>query len=134
MDIGEVLIIAIIGGVFLYEVWAVVQSILASSWSTTKGKVISSKLDIDYHTHATVQIEYSYIVNDIEYKSSNSVFGYVGYSFWIFKRWYIDEDDLVVYYNPSNPNKAVLVTGLRLFFIVEFIPFGMILYFYLNPV
>ena len=67
--------------------------------------------------------------------------GYVGYVFWLVKKWYINEDDLVVYFNPAKPNKAVLVTGLRLFFIVEFIPFitiyyllFTIYYFYLKPV
>ncbi len=132
MNISEIFILALIVGSFLFEIWAVVQSILASSWSTTKGKVINSELNINTLAHVNVQIEYSYIVNDKEYKSSNSVFGNVGFFFWIIKKWYIDEGDLVVYYNPSEPNKAVLVTGLRLFYIFEFIPFGLILYLYLQ--
>ena len=121
----------------MFEVWAVFQSIFAKSWSATKGKIISSELDVDYRANATVQIKYSYTVNGQDYKSYNSVFGYVGYVGYVFllvKKWYINEDDLVVYFNPAKPNKAVLVTGLRLFFIVDFIPFIAIYYFYLKPV
>ncbi|MCL1128063.1 DUF3592 domain-containing protein [Shewanella surugensis] len=134
MDMGGLLVLILLGGVFLYEVWAVFQSVIAQKWPSTQGKVIKSMLDVHPRLSATVQIEYSYTVNGQEFKSSNSVFGYVGYVFWLVRKWYINEDDLVVYYNPLKPNKAVLVTGVRLFFIAEFIPFGLLYYFYLKPV
>jgi len=134
LEISDVFILAVLAGAFLYEVWAVIQSISAKSWKTVKGKVIESDLDVDHRGSATVQIKYSYQVNGKDYESSNSVFGAVGYVFWIVKKWYINEDDLVVYYNPLKPQKAVLVTGLRLFFIAEFIPFGILYYWFLKPV
>jgi hypothetical protein len=134
MEISDILILALIGGAFLYEVWAAIQSIRAKNWKTVKGKVIESDLDVGHSGSATVQIKYSYQVKGKDYESSNSVFGAVGYVFWLFKKWYINEDALVVYYNPSKPQKAVLVTGLRLFFIAEFIPFFIVYYWFLKPV
>jgi hypothetical protein len=134
MDLAEVLILSLFGGYFLYEIWAVIQSIQAKSWSSVKAKVIESELDVGHRGAATFQIKYSYQVNGKDHESTNSVFGSVGYVFWLMQKWYINEDDLVVYYNPIKPQKAVLVTGLRLFFIAEFIPFGIIYYWYLKPV
>lgn len=73
-------------------------------------------------------------MNGKDYESSKSVFGGVGHVFWAVKKWYINENDLTVYYNPVKPDKAVLVTGLRLFFIAEFIPFAIVYYWFLKPV
>jgi len=96
--------------------------IASQGWPTTEGNIISSRLEEhmfkeyegDYYKDTVAYIRYQYSVNGISYSSSavnstNAPF----YPARIGSRYPVGKD-VTVHYNPRNPSKAVLETGIVL--------------------
>lgn len=93
--------------------------IASQDWSSTEGTITSRRLlgqkfeeyDGDYYTHIEGFIRYQYTVNGISYSSTmvNSIRSlYYPYETAL---KYPEGKDVIVYYNPRKPEKAVLEPG-----------------------
>ena len=97
-----------------------IKSYMARNWPTTTGKVLNSELVEEWGSDDIVykaDIQYSYIVKNIEYKSEKIYFGLLNLtSKWPAKyltKKYKYSDKIVVYYNPGSASDSVLITGIN---------------------
>lgn len=108
-----------------YTVLQAVRSPLAARWPKAKGEIISSELDTYYGNGMTYQpvIEFMYVVRDKEYRSNKIAIGYSGVSIKsistsIVNKYYANKH-VDISYNPKKPGYGVLITGVRLFHLVN---------------
>lgn len=99
----------------------------SKKWSKTKGQISKTNLDkfpdsdsVSYR----VEIEYSYNVANKVYNSKRKFYGdhLLSSFYWSTKKLvgkYRIGDTIDVYYNPQNPNDAVLEQGVH-FSVIEF--------------
>lgn len=108
-----------------YMVLGVVRSLLAARWPKAKGEIISSKLDTYYANGMTYKpaIEFMYVVRGKEYYSNRIAIGYSGVSVKSISTSIVNKYHVNKYvdisYNPKNPDYGVLITGVRLFHLVN---------------
>ncbi len=102
----------------------------ARYWMRTKATIVSSTIetscDDEGCTHEA-KVEYEYSVYGKSYFSKKIAFGYAGNSFRYFANRvagkYIRGNTAIVYFNPKNPGKSVLLVGIRPFHIFNIIFF-----------
>ncbi len=100
--------------------WRILQNARVSeSWPATSGKVTYSQVRIDHDEDGTTyhaEVGFSYVVNDQRYSADTVSFGQYGSSSRnhadeIVAR-YPEEQTVTVYYNPAEPETAVLEPGV----------------------
>ena len=115
--------------------------IVSQGWPTTDGIIISNRLvgqkfkeyDGDFYTNIDVYIRYKYTVNGISYSSLS--INSIDTPFYpsSFASRYPVGKDVIVYYNPKVPSKAVLEPGFvgifKAFNIFSYLIFGAGIYF-----
>jgi hypothetical protein len=110
---------AVLSACILLEIVLMFMNMRASSWTHVRGELINSDVSFTNSTRMEEQIEYTYKVGAEEYKSHKIAYGSLGKIFILLKKFYIDEKNLTVYYNPNKPEKSVLIPGIRLFHFIE---------------
>ena len=93
----------------------------ATKWHKTQGELFKLDADLEDRGSVATELNYKYLVNGIEYHSNQIAYGTLNFLFIIFRRFYIKQDELTVYYNPENPKMAVLVPGIRIFHIANLV-------------
>ena len=118
-----------------YTVISILRSIIALGWSKTKGEITRIAIDEDCDSDGCVYkplIEYKYDVHGKVHQSKRFAFGYMmSNSRFLAKMIYNKynySSIITVYYNPKNPRSAVLLRGVRIFHLVNFVFF----YVFLN--
>lgn len=108
-------------GVLGHGVWSLLQANRAKSWPTTPGRVenctITESTDAESETSYTVEVDYSYTVNNRMYAGNRIAFGYSGSSgrpahAEIAARLQ-NSRSVLVRYDPANPANAALSYGLN---------------------
>jgi len=123
-------------GGLVYTFISIFRSIFALGWSEAKGEITRAAIDEDCDSEGCTYkplIEYKYVVYGKEYYSKRFAFGYIMSSFrflakMIFNK-YKNHPIVTVYYNPKNPNSAVLLRGVRIFQLVNLTFFYVFLHF-----
>jgi len=132
-----VICVAIYGGL-VYTVLNMLYSLLATQWPKTPGEVAYAGVDEDYDgsegsTYKPI-IEFKYTVRGKEYTSNRLAFGfmYTGFKFLATDicRKYSNRPNIMVSYNSKKPQNSVLLTGLRLFHVVQLVSFSVIIYIF----
>ena len=105
---------------FALESFAMVQSFSAYQWKATNGVVESSYLAYQRRSRKH-EVDYSYVVDGSRYRSDRIRFSGMKFGIpWTWARMNPDVyrfskgANVTVYYDPSNPNEAVLKRGLSL--------------------
>lgn len=108
-----------IAGNGLYEI---TQATASQDWPTTEATVTHSVIDENYDSDNggysyRANVSYQYAVNDIRYTSRRIKFGEVGTGDPSNARYFTDRfpvnQQVRVYYDPSNPGNAVLMPGVH---------------------
>lgn len=123
------LITLICGPLFLIlGIYGYVRALETTSWPSTQGVVTTSgmhrEIENDEHQFA---LEYSYTVNDVEYTSNTLYIQAImnkQKTYPVIDKFYLGEKDVVnprdyrpgtiitVYYDPDDPQKAVVIPGV----------------------
>ncbi len=129
-----VLCVAIYGGL-VYTVLNMFYSLLATQWPKARGKVAYAGVDEDYDgseggSYKPV-IEFKYTVRGKEYISNRFAFGFLSSGFKLLAidiyRKYSNRPNVMVSYNPKKPQNSVLLTGIRLFHVVQLVFFSVMI-------
>jgi hypothetical protein len=121
------LLITVIGiGFAIWGTMVVMEARSAANWPTTEGTIVVSKFDRNFNTSSSgkgkwyydVKIKYSYTVDSLEYESKRVDFKSANYHYKsevipsaIARRYPVGKK-VDVYYNPDDPEKAVLKTEI----------------------
>jgi hypothetical protein len=122
-------------GVVIYVLFSMLKSIAALSWPSVTGKILSLEKSLGSSISddgSEVEVKYIYVVNAKEYFSKNLAFGYLGQIDFLTKRLHKKLKEKIyvpVYYNPKNPEQAVLLKGVQNFHIIFLIVHGSFLSF-----
>ena len=106
----------------LIELFLVYKNIVASSWQQTRGDLISSDVELEGSGTSfglVAKVNYEYIANGKEYQSDHIAFATLGSGFALFKNLYFKDNNVRVFFNPANPQQAVILPGIRLFHILD---------------
>ena len=108
-----------------YMILGVIRSQLAVKWPKAKGEITSSELDTYYGNGMTYEpvIEFVYVVKGKEYHSNRIAIGHSGVSTKsistsIVNKYHANKC-VDISYNPKNPSYGVLITGIRLFHLLN---------------
>jgi len=150
LSIVFMIVICAVGVLFMYKaVSGRLKSNKAKSWPTVPGRVLTSEVIEDRFRNATGKASIAYVpdvtfeynVNGTSYTSKNVIFGETTYDYLTASRICEKYAVAKVYYNPANPQDAVLLPqateGLRslipgTFFIVTGIAIGVMGFLFPN--
>ena len=103
-------------GVFLYGQYQLNRARVSVTWPLVDGKIITSEVQSHHGEDGTTysaDIEYSYTVNEKQFKSDVIVIGGHDYSAGSAVKRYPLGKSVTVAYNPEKPNQAVLQPGVE---------------------
>jgi hypothetical protein len=105
----------------IIELFLMYKNHMAMGWSQTQGKLLSSDVGLGSvgESLLAAKVNYQYTVNGQEFESTKIAYATLGSLFAIFRNFYIKEDKLTVYVNPSKPEIAVLIPGIKFFHILD---------------
>ncbi len=99
------------------------KSLMSTLWPHTTGGLMNWEMYNDPDGDLSIEkFVYSYKVNDTEYKSTNIGFGVPrksGYSEAALNQVLINAPEVVVYFNPRNPQVSTLIVGLKQYHLVN---------------
>ena len=91
-----------------------------TNWKITEGEIISSKMQemLDEGAMYRAIIQYKYTIEEKEYFSNRIFYGNnigknLPFSVKTLVNKYVKEGKVLVYYNPNNPKRSVLETGVH---------------------
>jgi hypothetical protein len=116
-----IIVFGAVGIGLMYWGWTIYQDARASAdWPNVRGQVLSSDVRVSSDSEGgdsyVPQVEYSYLVNDVEYRDDTIKFGENSYgrrrtAEEIANRYPVGQS-VSVYYNPAEPDEAVLEPGV----------------------
>ena len=110
-------VIGVVGlGVFLYGQYQLTRARGSVTWPLVTGKIITSQVQSHHGEDGTTysaDIEYSYTVNEKQFKSDVIVIGGHDYSAGSAVKRYPLGKSVTVAYNPVKPHQAVLQPGVE---------------------
>jgi hypothetical protein len=115
------IIFFVVGAGLTYWGWTILQKARASAdWPNTRGQIVSSTVshstDSEGGDSYTPEVEYTYLVNDLEYGDDTIKFGETSYNSRRNAQEVADRypagQSVAVYYDPDNPEEAVLEPGV----------------------
>ena len=106
----------------IFSVFTMLQSIKASGWKHTTGRVISSDVEEIFYddleggsgSEDKVIVRYKYKVQGQQYESGRIVFGYESGNL---RKKFVAASEVRVFYDPLKPENSVLLTGIQGFHI-----------------
>jgi hypothetical protein len=114
----------------------VVQGLISRSWPTTGGVITKSRItattDSDGDTHYAVEVAYEYVVDDVAYVGDRVSYGGVFLNFRSLSAAeatmseYPQGRQVVVFYDPTNPQSAVLSTDRQSVSLQGLLGFGVL--------
>ena len=109
-------VIGVVGlGIFLYGQYQLTRARGSVTWPLVLGKIITSQVQSHHGEDGTTysaDIEYSYTVNEKQFKSDVIVIGGHDYGSSAVERYPLGAS-VTVAYNPINPHQAVLEPGVE---------------------
>jgi hypothetical protein len=113
-----------------------VQGLISRTWPTTGGVITQSRItattDSDGDTHYTVEVAYEYVVDDVAYLGDRVSYGGVFLNFRTLSAAeqtmseYPQGRQVVVSYDPRNPQRAVLSTDTQSVSLQGLLGFGVL--------
>jgi hypothetical protein len=113
-----------------------VQGLISRTWPTTSGVITRSRItattDSDGDSHYTVEVAYEYVVDDVAYRGDRVSYGGVFLNFRTLSAAeqtmseYPQGRQVVVSYDPRNPQRAVLSTDAQSVSLQGLLGFGVL--------
>ena len=100
----------------LVEIYLAFKNSTTKKWTKVEGELITSEVNVG---SSEMEINYTYTVNGVEYKSNKIAYTTIRTFFVLLKGSYINKDNLEVFYNPNKHEESVLVSGVRLVHILN---------------